>query len=346
MLRFLILLPLCLIHVTALQLTLLSDPLVLGSSAQFKWDALDTDPDAFTMQIAQDDTTQFPFSKVNRGGKSQGEGSTPALIIPGPHTLQAIVPNGQILNEIHFDLPAPGDGDGTGTDTGSGSDSGSAASETALSQSPTSSSTTDPKESSSTTGTSKTTSSTAEKDPQTATSTSGFPPSAASTSSDSHPPQNIASNASGTTGLTDAYQITSTTLGINPAFTPNSQTTSGSSSKSKTPLILGIVLGVIVAVAILIIGAIFFVRRRRRLQAIVSQFDRERMVRGPSPMPSERTSNPRFDTPSMHDDDSPPYPDDEESPGYPQDKYRDSYPAEKYDDDLAENGYTVDADGQ
>ncbi|KAJ7572743.1 hypothetical protein C8J56DRAFT_987927 [Mycena floridula] len=331
MLRFLVLLPLCLIHVTALQLTLRSNP-VLNSPLQFQWDAVDADPEAFTMQIAKDGTTQFPFSNVNRGGKSQGEGSTPALIITGPHTLQAIFSNGQILNEIHFDLPAPGDDDGTSTGTGSGSDSGSAASKTALSQ-----------ESSSTTGASKTTSSTAEKDPQTATSTSGFPSSAASTSSDSHPPQKIASNAR--TSLT-FYQITSTTLGINPAFTPNSQTTSGSSSKSKTPLILGIVLGVIVVVAILIIGAIFFVRRRRRLQAIVSQFDRERMVRGPSPMPSERTSNPRFDTPSMHDDDSPPYPDDEESPGYPQDKYRDSYPAEKYDDDLAENGYTVDADGQ
>ncbi|KAJ7588906.1 hypothetical protein C8J56DRAFT_1026007, partial [Mycena floridula] len=74
--------------VEALQLTLLPNPVVLDASAEFQWDAIDTDPDQFTMEVALDSTSQFPFANIARDGKLQGLGETPVLSILGPHTMQ------------------------------------------------------------------------------------------------------------------------------------------------------------------------------------------------------------------------------------------------------------------
>ncbi|KAJ7586109.1 hypothetical protein C8J56DRAFT_1027054, partial [Mycena floridula] len=95
-------------RVEAFQLRLLSNPAALGAGADFQWDAVDTDPDQFTMEVALDTMAQFPFSNVTRAGRLQGGGTSSILRIVGPHTMQAIESNtGEIIAQIYFQVPEP-----------------------------------------------------------------------------------------------------------------------------------------------------------------------------------------------------------------------------------------------
>ncbi|KAJ7588912.1 hypothetical protein C8J56DRAFT_1026011 [Mycena floridula] len=95
-------------RVEAFQLRLLSNPVALGAGADFQWDAVDTDPDQFTMEVVLDTMAQFPFSNVTRARRLQGGGTSSVLHIVGPHTMQAIESNtGEIIAQIHFQVSEP-----------------------------------------------------------------------------------------------------------------------------------------------------------------------------------------------------------------------------------------------
>ncbi|KAJ7598136.1 hypothetical protein C8J56DRAFT_912704, partial [Mycena floridula] len=270
----------------ALQLSV-SEPVVFGQGAAFQWNAVVTDPLSFSMQVGPSGQADIQFQTVTRSAEElQGTGTAPATA-PGSYRLSAIsVNSGEILAFTNFVAPA-------------GSNSSSTTSSTL-----TSTTSQQTKESSSTTGETTTkVSTTSEDDTQSPTST----PNPKTENPNSH----HGSSTVGPVGFTASSQIipssTSEAAGTGNASISDSTAVPSSGSKVNIPVIVGSVVGGILAVLLIMTGGICLLRRARQAQETASLFDRERMVR-PSNPPSEASP------------------------------IQDSYPSEKYPT-LPEHGY-------